>query len=340
MDFDRPEVLDKLLAMHEEIFRKYDVDGIEIDYFRSAIFFKPNLTFKPATKRQRDVLTDFQRRLRELAYRHGNRRGRPILVAARVPATPAASLHVGIDIKRWLKEGLLDLLTVGGGYIPFTEPLDEIISLAHEAGVPVYPTISASGMRGPDGRYATVDAWRGAAANMWHAGADGIVAFNLFPAGPEPRFMDIGSPKTLAGRNKLFVIDPVRVLMGCYVQALTQSQALPLTIPPDGKAVATYLPISDDLAAAGKNGTLAGAELRIQLSNPKALGAVEVRLNGAVLSPVDQDPQTGWLVFRPRADQYSLGQNKISFRAAVASQKAKTLTDVIHVEVPVIYKSN
>src|SRR5205085_2820065 len=144
-------------------------------------------------------------RIREMTYHVGTRRGRPILMAARVPATPAACRHVGIEVARWLAEELTDLLPVGGGYVPFTEPLGEIIRLARAHRVPVYPTISASGMRGRDQRYGSVEAWRGAAANMWRAGADGIYVFNLFPPGPEQRFQEIGSPETLARRNKLFV---------------------------------------------------------------------------------------------------------------------------------------
>lgn len=339
LDFEQPEVLDHLARIQEEVCGRYGVDGVEIDYFRSPMFFRPNLDYQPATAAQVEILTGFQRRLRRIHLEAGNKRGRPILTAARVPAVPAACRHVGIDIERWLKEGLVDVLTVGGGYVPFTEPLDEIVKLAHGVGVPVYPTISGSGMRGPDNRYSAVEAWRGAAANMWHAGADGIVTFNIFPAvGPEPRFMDIGSKETLAGRNKLFVIDPIRVLEGDLVQGVTQSQALPLTIPADGKSVVAALPIGDDLPAAGKKETLASADLRLRLSDPKAIDVVEVSLNGAVLAVAEQDAKTGWFVYRPKAEQYRLGRNELAFRASRVSRDAKSVADVTYVEVPVQYK--
>lgn len=151
--------------------------------------------------------------------------------------------------------------------------------------------------------------------------------------------MDIGSPETLAGRNKLFVIDPLRwPNHGLYGPAITQPYPLPLPIPGDGTAAVTKLPIGDDLPAAGKSGTLESAELHIHLSNPGAVRAVEVRLNGALLTPMKKDPQTGWLVFQPRAVQYRLGSNELSFRAVSPSTGAKTLPKVIHVEVPVIYR--
>lgn len=340
LDFEQPEVLDHLARIQQEVSGKYDVDGMEIDYFRSPMFFRPNLEYQPATAAQVEILTGFQRRLRQIHLRAGNQRGRPILTAVRVPATFAACTHVGIDIETWLKQGLVDVLNVGGGYVPFTEPLEEIVKLAHGVGVPVYSTISGSGMRGPDNRYSSVEAWRGAASNMWHAGVDGIVTFNIFPAvGPEPRFVDIGSKETLAGRNKLFVIDPIRVLEGDLVQGITQSQALPISIPSDGKSVTASLPIGDDLPAAGKDGRLANADLRIQLSNPKAIEVVEVSLNDEVLTVQEQDAGTGWFICRPRPDQYRHGRNELTFRATRVAANGEAIADVTHVEVPVHYNS-
>jgi hypothetical protein len=338
LDFEKPEVFDYLCRIQKDVCGRYDIDGVEIDYFRSPMFFRPNLDFQPATPAQVEILTGFHRQLRAMHLAAGTKRGRPILTAARVPATLAACRHVGIDIKQWLQEGLIDVLTVGGGYVPFTEPLEEIIQLAHSVHVPAYPTISASGMRGPDNRYSSLEAWRGAAANMWRGGADGIVMFNLFPSGPEPRLMDIGSSETLAGRNKLFVIDPVRVLEGDLVQGMAQTQALPLTIPGDGNSATAILPIGDDLPAAAKNKNLAGADLRVHLSNGKALDVVEVKLNGAVLTPAEKSVGTGWLTFRPLGEQYRPGRNEIGFRTLRPTANGKPLAEVLHVEVAAIYK--
>lgn len=174
---------------------------------------------------------------------------------------------------------------------------------------------------------------------MWQAGADGIVTFNIFPSvGPEPRFVDIGSKETLAGRNKLFVIDPVRVLEGDLVQGIIQSQALPVSIPGDGKPVVAVLPIGDDLPAAGKGETLVSADLRVRLSNPQAIEVVEVSLNGEVLTVAEQDAKTGWFVYHPKAEQYRWGRNTLAFRATRVSPGGKNVADVTHVEVPVQYK--
>lgn len=338
LDFEHPEVRDYLCRIQEDVCTRYDIDGMEIDYFRSPMFFKPNLDYQPATSAQVEMLTNFQRRVREIHYQAGTKRGRPLLTAVRVPATPAVCLHVGIDIERWIKEGLADIVTVGGGYAPFTEPFDEIRKLCQTRKIPFYATISASGMRGRENRYSTPEAWRGAASNMWRAGVDGIYTFNIFPTGPEPLFQQMGSPETLAGLDKLFAIDNVRVLEGDLVQGIVQAQMLPQSIPGDGKTLVIRLPIGDDLPAAARQGKLKSAELRVQLSNPKALESIEVKLNGARLTPANTYLGKGWLTFQPAGKQYRAGSNVVTFRSVNVSPDSKSPADVLAVEVEVHYQ--
>jgi hypothetical protein len=192
-------------------------------------------------------------------------------------------------------------------------------------------------MRGPENRYSTHEAWRGAAANMWQAGVDGIVTFNIFPTSPEPRFADLGSPETLAGKDKLFVIDPIRILEGDLVQGIEQSQALPRPIPGDGKPLTCVLPVGDDLPNAEIQGMLAKLELRVHLSDPSLLDDVESHLNGEVLPAADKSAD-GWLVFHPRDAQFRQGRNELSFHATQAKADCGALADVLHVEVSVKYK--
>lgn len=191
-------------------------------------------------------------------------------------------------------------------------------------------------MRGPENRYSTHEAWRGAAANIWQAGVDGIVTFNIFPTSPEPRFADIGLPETLAGKDKLFVIDPIRILEGDLVQGIEQSQALPQAIPGDGKPLTCVLKVGDDLPNAEKQGMLAKVELRVHLSDPGPLDDVETHLNGEVL-PVADKGADGWLIFHPRGAQFRRGRNELSFHTTQAKPDSGKRSDVLHVEVPVTY---
>ena len=349
LDFGRPEVLEYLYRITEDICRRYDVDGIECDYWRSPMLFRPNLDRQPATAEQRDLLTEWHRRIREMTRREGERRGRPILVAARVPASEANCLRVGIDIERWLKEDLIDVMPIGGGCLPFTMPTAEMVKLGHDHGVPVYPCISHSRMIynpsenwGP--RALWREGWRGAAENFWRAGADGIYTFNFMPTPNEPLvkelFQQIGSPQTLANLDKLFEIDYVPEFEGDSTEAVPVSRALPVPLYPIAWLHQASLPIGDDIPQAAKDGKLEAATMRVQLRGWQAGDAVEVRLNGAVLSPVKEEPQAEWvwLTFHPEATQYRLGDNDVEFLVVKRAPGAKEPLVVSAVEVHVDYK--
>jgi len=321
LDFEKPQVLDYLCRITEEVCRRYDVDGIEIDYFRHPMFFRPNLEFKPATAEQVKIMTAFQRRIREMAYREGNRRGRPILVAARVPITTTIGRHLGIDIQGWLEEGLLDVLTAEAGYVPFTMPTRGVVDLGHAYNVPVYPTISASGMRG---RHSSIEAWCGVAANIWRAGADGIVLFNTFPRKPQhPHFTKLGDPKTLSQFDKLFAIDNRPVLLGCVVQGIVQSQSLPKELDSSGKVRQVILPVGDDVAGAANAGRLKSVMLHVQFTEKTPQDKVELRLNDQVIEPAQE--KEGWVTYLPKPDQLRPGDNVLQFSVARRAAEQKPI---------------
>ena len=285
-DFEHQEVLDYIIAIIDELFTNYDIDGYEVDYFRSPFFFKPNLDYKPVTVEQTNILTGFQRRIRELAYEHGNRRGKPILVSVRTPTTVERSRHVGIDVERWLREDLFDVLTISGGYVPYTMPIRDMIKLGHAYGKPVYPTISGSGLRD---KFRATPAWRGAAMNSFANGADGIVLFNTFPRHPgHPRFTELGDPEKLKYMAKLFAIDNKKVTEGDLEQGIAQDQIIPLKLPAKQSA-RTNLPIGDDIAAAAKAGRLKNLTMHVRYEGVENEADVRIRMNGRAVPVLDEN---------------------------------------------------
>ena len=336
LDFEIPEVLEYLYRITEDVCQRYDVDGIEIDYFRHPLFFRPNLDYKPATPAQVEIMTGFQRRIREMAYREGNRRGRPILVATHVPMSKQTCLHVGIDLERWLRDDLLDVLVAGSGYQPLSMPTKKIAELGHAHGVPVYMNISNSGMEQWGGR---IEAWRAAASNVWQAGADGIHLFNWFPGDPnDPVFTTLGDPQTLAGLDKVFGIDNIKEYFGCLEQGVVQSQTLPVEFGRSGKPREVNLPLGDDIAAAAKAGNLKKATLRVQYVSRTSDDKVELYLNGNIVEPESEDTKEGWVTYRPEPRQYLLGDNAVSFRLTAARPGRKVPVSVRSIELDVDYR--
>ena len=294
-NFEHEEVRDYLLAIVEDVCSRYDIDGYEIDYFRSPLFFTPNLDHKPVMAKHLAMLTDFQRKVREIACRQGNRRGRPILVSVRVPMTVDKCRHVGIDIERWLEDDLCDLMTTGGGYMPFSMPTREMVQLGHEFNKQVYPTISASGMRR---RFFGIKAWKGAAANAWANGADGILLFNTFPSAPgHPHFTMLGDPAQLCYEDKVFGIDDVKVTEADLAQGVEQDHALPVALKRSAGAV---LPVGDDIAAAALAGRIEDVTLLVRYAGLGEEEKVSVQINGyaaeltdAVAAPITVNGRIG-----------------------------------------------
>jgi len=201
--------------------------------------------------------------------------------------TVAKCRHVGIDIKAWLAEDLLDVLTIGGGYVPFTMPTRELVALGHKHDAPVYPTISASGMRGLQNRFRTIKAWRGAAANAWFNGADGVYLFNTFPGAPgHPHFTQLGDPEALCNMDKMFAIDNKEVTEGDLAQGIQQDQILPVELPANGEA-RVVLPVGDGLATAAERGALKRVSLHVCYKPLDDRDQVSVRVNGREAPPQD-----------------------------------------------------
>ena len=235
LDFAYPEVRDHVFATIEEVAKNYHVDGMEMDFFRHHPYFRPNREKQPVEERHLEMMTELIRRVRRLADEVGAERGRPLLVAARTPFRVDEARFIGVDVERWLAEGLLDLLIAGGGSESLmSESFAHIVDLGHRHGVPVYPCIGwgfwnhwtylelaqdqhrtcesyIASLREKGQSFAkllnawpgALPAWRGAAANLFNAGADGIYTFNGFFADHQI-WHEIGDPETLAGKDKLF----------------------------------------------------------------------------------------------------------------------------------------
>lgn len=196
VDYGVPEVRERVFRIFEEICTNYDVDGIEMDFFRHPVLFKEQMTGDPVTQEHCDQMTDLVRRIREMADAVGRERGRPILIGTRIPDSVGYCKALGIDLSRWLEDDLIDLVA-GSGYFKL-EPWDVMADLCHQHDVPYYAClVSRRIMGGGEPEAGTeIKLWRGEALNAWEAGVDGIYTFNRF--NPEdPIFRELGDPALL-----------------------------------------------------------------------------------------------------------------------------------------------
>ena len=217
-DFAHAEVRKHYLGVIDEACRRYDLDGFELDWGRHP------LVFRYGEERQNTpIMNDFIRQIQQRLQAYGKKRGRPILLATRVPDSPELSRSVGLDAETWMGEGWIDLLIAGFGSAPFTFPLEDWVRLGRQHDVPVYGGLSWMHI------FEKLEAIRGAAYRCWEAGVDGIYFFNLLRSTYYGCLQEIGDPKILAQQDKLYRIDPNRKKVD-YMNSSTWPGQLPLAL--------------------------------------------------------------------------------------------------------------
>jgi len=317
-----PQIRDLAYRFFEEVCQKYDIDGVELDFLRHPCFFKSVADGGRASADELAMMTELFRRIRRMTEREGQRRGRPILVAIRVPDSVEYSRAIGLDLEAWLGEGLADML-IASCYFQLN-PWQYAVELGHRHGLPVYPCLSESRVVG-ESRFhrQSLESYRARATRAWAAGGDGIYLFNYF----DPRgavWRELGDPAALARKDKLYFAtvrngDPDRYLAGGrsfrHVPVLTPSDAWPLTA---GKTQELEVLTGDDLAAAEAAGLKPQVTCHIQSSSPH----VEVALNGQRMErPVIHGD---WLDFPVAPKVLRQGANRLTFRelpaAAIAAE--------------------
>jgi hypothetical protein len=203
VNYGMPEVRDKVFRILQDVAARYEVDGIELDFFRHPVYFKPQMTGAPVTQEHCEMMTDLLRRVRAMTVEVAVKRGRPMLIAVRIPDSPGFARGIGLDVEQWLREGLVDIIT-GSCYFHF-EPWENFVALGKKYGVPAYACLSGSRIVSSSepekSDKETTPLWHGEAALAWRAGVDGIYVFNRFNPN-DPLFRSLGSPGTLMKPDK------------------------------------------------------------------------------------------------------------------------------------------
>ncbi len=224
-----PEIRDLALSYVEEVCRNYDLDGIELDFFRHPCFFPSVANGGTAAPAERDALTTLMRRIRTMTEQVGMARSRPILVAVRVADSVGFNRDIGLDLERWLSDGLVDLL-ITTCYFRLN-PWRYSVELGRKHGVPVYPCLSDSRVRGETRfKRGSLPALRARAANAWAAGAAGIHTFNSF----DPHstvWQELGDPEALRTRDKLYFVTVRDGAPTRWLANATQYRTVPILTP-------------------------------------------------------------------------------------------------------------
>ncbi len=277
-DFAHPAVRRTLREQIEGYCRATDWDGLEMDFIRMPVFFKPGQIEKNIP-----TMTGFVGEIRAMLDRIGQQRGRPYPLAVHVPDAPKYCLRCGLDIATWLAEDLVDLVVMGTAYRPHAQRYGAFADLCHSHGVPVYPCFNVSSIA-PDNSIEgghVIERFRGRLSAIWSEDVDGIQLFNLFgsamsggESGPLDELDRVGGPEKLVGLDKLYEAGTFGVWTDREI----------LADPPQRPRVVDREPVTfkvgDPLDSVARAGKLAQLRLEVRVSEMLEEESVCIKLNG------------------------------------------------------------
>lgn len=165
-DFSHECVRKMYADLAEEAFLRYHPENVLLDWMRWPAYF-PRGTGRERASLITELLKEVRKRI-----------GQPF--ACRVPLKECCAMDLGLDVRAWVKEGILSHLFIGnfGCGQEFNAPVREwkkitgdvpvIVSLEHGS----WETLERRGHK------FTIEEARGSALSSWFAGAAGIHPFN------------------------------------------------------------------------------------------------------------------------------------------------------------------
>jgi hypothetical protein len=313
VNYALPEIRELAFQYIREVCENYDIDGVELDFFRHLSYLKSVAFGGEASDAERDAISQLIQRIRTMTEDIGLKRGRPILITVRVPDDADYARRVGLDIERWAQQGWVDIV-MGSGYFQL-KPWENLVAFGKANHIPVYAGLSEPRVSGEDKRFkrGSTESYRGRALRAWEAGVDGLYIFNVYNA-KAPFLSEVGSPESLAPLPKLYFPTVRNAPPSRYLRGGNRFQTVPVLTPSDpwalyaGRAVRVPVWIGDDPKADPKAETV----LHLRPSQAIAPRTLHVRVNNAALETgraVD-----GWLDVACPTNALQPGKNEVELR--------------------------
>ena len=303
LDFKHAEVRDERLALIQETVHRYPIDGFELQLNYQASYFHPS-----EIADGRAIMTDWIRRVRDLLDESGSHRE----LVIRIPADIDACYSVGLDVRHWIADGLVDVVvgeTFGGPeLLNHTSNLRPLVEAAEGAATRVHAALHAL-VDSDRLHQATNEMLRAAASNYWAQGVDGFYLAYWFGFWPYKApfyeiLREIPHADIMAPKDKTYYIP---TMTGRYPEPRLEP-GLTMQLPADlhvNQPVRLELPISDDLPRWDQTGRVHQVLLRFRVMNTTELDRLEFKLNGKPLP--DHLRRTLNEMYRMSAPRYRTG---------------------------------
>tara|TARA_Y100000758_G_C15976012_1_gene395084 strand:+ start:44 stop:907 length:864 start_codon:yes stop_codon:yes gene_type:complete len=265
-----------------------------------------------------------------------------------------------MDIKAWLKEGLVDVLIgqtfSGPELLDPTVDFSPLVKAAKGTGCRVHAALQSFVDSDRLGE-ATIEMVRAAACNYWAQGVDGLYLAHWFGNWPYQasfyeKLRELPYPEVMTAKDKIYYVPTVT---GRHPEPETEpglAMQLPVYLKKGGRASIT-LPISDDLKRWAKVGRVHEVLLRVRimgnterdrlrfLLNGKELPAVLLRQINELYRMSAPRYRTGsgyWHVFKlDKAHWPKMGENKIEIELLKRDAQALPELFVRDIELQIKY---
>jgi hypothetical protein len=281
------------LRILRELAESYEFDGFQIDFSRHTPCLPEGRQWE-----LRGHVTEFIRQVRHMLLAVAARKGRPILLAVKIPENIDGCHTDGFDVEVWAKENLVDIFSLGSRTL--TVDVQAFRKITAGRNIKIYPCLDDH--HATDGyKYPPIEVFRGVFSNWLQQGADGIETFNwqcrtsstnkvlcdqlkvpVMRAAHSRAYREGGSLKTMDGKDKIFVVERrggYPWSEGYFNQNLTLS--LPAVLANDARPLRLILRVGEDPKEQVKG--VAKLFLRLVLFGAGRKDQMEVRWNGTAL---------------------------------------------------------
>jgi len=177
LDFTSDGVRAYLASVIQEVIDRFDVDGVEL-CFRDCAYFPVN----KGTERAH-LMTDLVRKIHKMLEEKGKSRNKKLVFGARVFSTVEECLKMGLDVPRWVNEGLIDYLSpMDTMWVDFNLPFADFAAMTHKTDCMLYPGLlpwtSQRARTRLKGAFLSPSTSRAYAYSCYQNGADGISIYN------------------------------------------------------------------------------------------------------------------------------------------------------------------
>ena len=278
LNFKHEEVREERFSLIQETLNRYPIDGLELQLNYLPYYFHPK-----QVEEGREVMTGWIERIHQAVKNSGSERE----LAIRIPASLEGCYSVGLDVREWIRKGLVDVLI--GQNFSHPELVDQMADFR-----PLAEAAQGSSCRVHAALHSHVDTdrlseasiamIRAGACNYWAQGVDGLYLAHWFNNWPYrgsfyEKLRELPYPEIMASRDKHYFVTTSTRRYREPVLEPGLSMQLPVDLPVQ-QPVAIDFSVSDDLSRWHQVGRVHQVLLRLRITSTTELDRLEFVLNG------------------------------------------------------------